>query len=140
MLELIQQRLAAMAPSLTEVIIAEDIDAMGEEAGRVESGTVIVTPFRERAEPSPLMTGGHRQRVEVQFLIGLVIRNHEGDFGAARAQAFDAPKASIEAALAGWEPDGFDPISLVGGESSPIGDGVSIYVQTWETARFLTGA
>ena len=45
------------------------------------------------------------------------------------------------AALAGWEPPGtISPCELVEGESSPIEKGVSIYVQTWETARFLTGA
>ena len=61
--------------------------------------------------------------------------------GAERAKAFDALKGTVEAALTGWEPDpDAEPCSLVAGESSPVTTGVSIYIQTWETARFLTGA
>lgn len=38
-------------------------------------------------------------------------------------------------------PDGaFDVVSLVGAEASSLGNGVSIYAQTWQTSRFLTGA
>lgn len=140
MLEQIRTRLVSAAPLLADVVIAEDIDAMADEAGRVISGSAVITPYRERAGQNTRATGGHLQRVEVQVLVGLVIRSFEDALGEGRAKAFDAPKAEIEAALAGWEPDGFEPFSLVGGESSPIGEGVSIFVQTWETARFLTGA
>lgn len=141
MLSLIEDRLTTTAQGLTAVEIAEDVDAMTDRAGTVESGTVILMPYREAAEPNVLATGGHRQRVRVQFLTGIVIRHYDDAMGAARAKAFDSLKAAVEAALTGWEPDPYaEPCSLVAGESSPVTTGVSIYVQTWETARYLTGA
>jgi len=120
--------------------IAEDIDALRDLAGQVESGTAIIMPWREQAGEQTLMTGGFRQRVEVQFLIGTVIRDYDQFMGAERALKFDAYKSDIEQAMAGWElPSCVEPCELVGGESSPVETGVSIYVQTWATARFLTG-
>ena len=139
MLELVRARLADHGAPITTVVIAEDIDEMANEAGRVPNGAVVITPLRERGLANALVSGGFRQRVEVQLLVGFVIRQH-GLLGAARALSFDAGKNAIETALAGWEPPGLEPFELVGGESSPLGAGVSIYVQTWQTARFLTGA
>jgi hypothetical protein len=140
MLQLIVERLNAAA-GLISVEIAEDIDAMAARAGLVESGSVIVMPYREAAEPNVLATGGHRQRVRVQFLTGIVIRHYDDAMGAERAKGFDDLKLAVEQVLTGWEPDPYaEPCSLVGGESSPVVTGVSIYVQTWETARYLTGA
>jgi hypothetical protein len=140
MLELVVARLNDAAPGLTAIEIAEDIDAMADRAGMVESGSVIVMPLREAAEPNVLATGGHRQRVRVQFLIGIVIRHYDDAMGAERAKTFDTLKTTVEAALTGWEPDPYaEPCSLVAGESNPVTTGVSIYVQTWETARYLTG-
>lgn len=141
MLQLIVDRLTSAASGLTAVEIAEDIDAMADRAGTVESGSVIVMPLREAAEPNALATGGHRQLVRTQFLTGIVIRAYDDAMGADRALAFDGFKAAVEDALTGWEPSGFtEPCNLVAGESSPVTTGVSIYVQTWQTARFLTGA
>lgn len=141
MLALIEERLATSAVGIAGVVVAEDVDAMAERAGTVESGSVILMPFREAAEPNVLATGGHRQRVRVQFLTGIVIRHYDDAMGAERAKSFDALKAAVEVALTGWEPDPYaEPCSLVAGESSPVATGVSIYVQTWETARYLTGA
>lgn len=123
------------------VEIAEDIDAVGALAGMVESGTAIIMPWRERAGEQQLATGGHRQLVTVEFLVGMVLRDYDQMMGGDRATGFDARKADLEAALAGWEPDSCDePCELVGGESSPISKGVSIYVQTWATARYLEGS
>ncbi|SLN38097.1 hypothetical protein AQS8620_01422 [Aquimixticola soesokkakensis] len=122
------------------VEIAEDIDALRSLAGQVESATAIVMPWREQAGEQPLMAGGFRQRIEMQFLTGIVVREYDQFMGAERALKFDALKADVEAALAGWEPPScVEPCELIGGESSPIDTGVSIYVQTWATARFLTG-
>lgn len=143
MLAEVQARLLAMLPAerWVAVEIAEDIDALAERAGQVESGSAIVMPWRERAGAQSLATGGFRQRVTMQFLVGIVVREYDPLMGGDRALRFDTLKADLEAALAGWEPEaGVDPCELVGGESSPITKGVSIYVQTWETTRFLTGA
>lgn len=142
MLAAILTRLKTSLPAETwaGAEIAEDIDALAARAGQVESGTAILMPWRERAGPQELATGGHRQRVEVQFAVGIVLRDYSGAMGDVRALRFDTYKADIEAALAGWTPTGAtDPCELVGGESSPISTGVSIYVTTWATARFLTG-
>ena len=123
------------------VVLVEDIDALANHAGQVDSGTVIVVPFRERASAQSLAAGHHRQRIAMQFMAGVVIRHYDAFLGAERAVQFDGHLARLEAALAGWElPGTISPCELVEGESSPIEKGVSIYVQTWETARFLTGA
>lgn len=142
MLALIHTRLTATLPRppFTGVDIAEDIDALAARAGQVDSGTVILMPWKERAGGQMLATGGHRQAVETQFAVGIVIRHYDQLMGGDRAIQFDTFKASVEAALAGWEPLEFSPCELIGGESSPIATGVSIYVQTWTTTRFLTGA
>lgn len=124
-----------------QVILVEDIDQLADYAGQVDSGSVIVLPFRERAAQNSLSTNHHRQRVAMQFMTGVVIRYYDEFLGAERAVQFDAHLRRLEAALAGWEPPGaISPCDLVDGESSPVETGVSIYVQTWETARFLTGA
>ncbi len=130
----------AASPPFADVYIAEDIDAFSERAGLVDSGSVIIMPWRERAEGQALATGGHRQRVEAQFAVGIVIRHYDAMMGGDRAVQFDTYKTALEQLLAGWEPQGAEPCELIGGESSAVATGVSIYVQTWATARFLTGA
>lgn len=141
MLADIRDRLKTASPPFAAVEIAEDIEALQDRAGLVETGSIIVMPWREHAEPQVLATGGHRQRVEAQFMTAIVIRHYDDLMGGDRAVQFDTLKAAVEALLAGWQPDTADePCELVGGESSPIEKGVSIYAQTWATARFLTGA
>ena len=142
MLEEIRTRLETVLPATwAGVEVAEDIDILTDRAGQVDDTTLILMPWREGASPQPLATGGFRQRVEVQFLTGIVIREYDPSLGGTRATRFDVLKADVEAALAGWEPpSGVTGCELIGGESSPVTTGVSIYVQTWATARFLTGA
>ena len=48
------------------VVLVEDIDALANHAGQVDSGTVIVVPFRERASAQSLAAGHHRQRIAMQ--------------------------------------------------------------------------
>ncbi len=135
--------LRATLPQATNpaVELVEDIDELANYAGQVESGSVILVPWRELASEQSLATGGFRQRVAVQFLVGVVVRHYDDLMGEERALQFDDHKRRIETALAGWEPPGgIEPCQLESGESSPIDTGVSIYVQTWQTARFLTGA
>ena len=82
-----------------------------------------------------------RLLASAQGLTAVEIAEDIEAMGAERAKAFDSLKAAVEAALTGWEPDPYaEPCALVSGESSPVTAGVSIYVQTWETARYLTGA
>ena len=142
MLDAIRARLVdRLAPSTWDKVdVAEDVEALQEQAGRVQRVAAIIMPWRERAGAQDLATGGHRQRVEVQFAVGIVLRSQGHHLGADRARQHDTLKAAVEAALAGWEPPGaLEACELIGGESSPISKGVSIYVQTWATARFLTG-
>lgn len=142
MLEAIHTRLTAMLPAdrWRAIEIAEDIDHLSARAGQINTPAVIVMPWREGAEPQSLASGGFRQRIETQFATGIVLRHYDQLMGAARATRFDSLKAELEAVLAGWVlPNFVSPCELVGGESSPITTGVSIYVETWATARFLTG-
>lgn len=139
--EILTRLRTALPESVTpDVVMVEDIDALAEMAGRIDSGSVVVAPWRERATPSPLASGGFRQRVATQFLAGVVIRTFDHMMGEDRAIQFDEHLRRLETALAGWTPpSGVSPCQLVDGESSPVSTGVSIFVQTWETARFLTG-
>jgi hypothetical protein len=137
--------LASIVNRLSETLIAsrvqvaEDLDAV--VAGTApDSGDVFVIPFREKAGPNLRATGGFLQEVEVQFLTAFVVRYHSDANGSERAITFDALKGGIEGAVAGWEPgDDFDPCALIAAEASSLGDGASIYVQTWQTARLLQG-
>lgn len=123
------------------VELAEDLDIVGNMIGRVEDAAVIVMPYRERAESQSLATGGFRQRIGVQFLTVIVLREYDHGMGGDRATRFDTLKHQLEQQLAGWEPPGcIHPCELVDGESSAFDRGVSFYVHTWQTARFLTGA
>ena len=132
-------RLQQAAPILTSVDLAEDLDALAKGTAATD-GACFVTPFRERARTNCLATGGHRQQVDVQVIVAFVVRQASDPKGSIRAARFDTIKDSIEAALAGWEPgDEFSGMSLVGGEATPLGNGVTVYAQTWETTRLLTG-
>ena len=140
MIGAVVSRLEAVAPVLTAVQVAEDIEALSKGVSAA-SGTAFVVPYRERAGANTLASGGHRQLVEVQIVVALLIRHQDDARGAARAAQFDGYKAAIEAALAGWEPgSGCEPFALVGGEPTSLGNNATIYAQTWQTSRFLTGA
>ena len=127
-------------PVWDQVLLAEDLDILVDLAGRVKTTTAIITPLSEQATPSPLSTGGFRQRVTVEFITAIALREYGDALGGDRAQRLDALKAEMEAALAGWEGPGMiAPCELFAAESSRIVKGVSLYAQTWQTARFLTG-
>lgn len=142
MLELVRDRLLARLtdPRWAGIAIAEDIDVLTELAGQVETGTAIVMPWRERAAPTMDAAGAFRQLVTEQIAVGIVLRLHDAGMGGDRVVRFAAYRNDLEQALAGWVPPGSPGnCSLLGGESSPVTKGVSIYVQTWEIPRFLTG-
>lgn len=136
MLSAIVDRLKLKVPSAPSVEMAEDLDAVVQSVQR-DTGTIFVIPFRERAKPNALATG-FRQLVSEQILVAVLLRHHGDELGAAKAEQFSDSKHEIEQALAGWEPnDSADPLELVGGEGTPIGNGVTVYIQTWETSRLL---
>lgn len=131
------ERLKAEAPALVAVLPAEDIDALSKGTSP-KSGTAFVLPYREQAEPNELATGTFRQLIAVQFLVAFVIRRHDDAKGGKKVSLFDEIKASIEKALAGWAIDPSDaPCELVAAQAAPLGNGVTAYVQTWQTSRYL---
>lgn len=137
MLSAIVERLREKVSSAPSIIMAEDLDAVVRATQR-DSGSIFVIPFRERASPNSLVTG-YRQLVVEQVLIAVLLRHHGDELGTAKAELFSKSKTEIETALSAWEPtDSYEPLELVGGEGTPIGDGVTVYIQTWETSRFLT--
>lgn len=130
-------RLKTQAPSLVDVFPAEDIDALSRGTAP-RSGTAFVLPYREQGEPNEFGMGTFRQRVAVQLLIAFVIRRHDDAKGGRKATIFDTIKSEIEAAIAGWSTDPEnDPFELVAAQAAPIGNGVTAYVQTWQTSRYL---
>ena len=139
MFDQIRTHLADNAPSLIAVEVVESVEALAEMTQR-DTGTAFVVPYRERAKPNQLSTGGHRQEVQTQVVVAFLVRSYADASGAARAVQFDKFKTEIEAVLAGWQPSFVTTaFELVGGESSTLERGVSLYAQTWETTRFLTG-
>jgi hypothetical protein len=130
-------RLKDRAPSLKEVRQAEDIAALSQGVAP-PSGTAYVLPYRELAIPNELGMGGFRQYVGVQLLVAFVLRRHDDAKGGAKATMFDTYKGEIELALAGWSIDpSNDLFELVSAKAAPMGNGATIYVQTWQTSRFL---
>lgn len=135
MIQTIINRLKAETTLTIEA--AEDMDALTKGTA-ARSGTAFVLPYRERAEPNELAAGGFRQLVTVQFLVAFLIRQHGDAKGGKKVLQFDAMKAEIEAALAGFSLSAdADPTELVAAQAAPIGNGVSVYVQTWQTSRYL---
>ena len=137
MIQDVIDRLTANTTTLTAVLPAEDIDALSKGTAP-RSATAFVLPYRERGEPNEFMSGTFRQLVAVQFLVAFVIRRHDDAKGGKRVSLFDAIKADIETALAGWliDPHG-EPCELVAAQAAPLGNGVTVYVQTWQTSRYL---
>lgn len=139
MIEAVETYLRATATTLHSVAVLESVEVL-HDITAPKTGSAFVIPYRERAKPNTLATGGHRQEVQTQIVVAFLVRNSSDATGAARAKQFDGYKADIEAALAGWEPDFVaSAFELVGGESTTLSKDVSLYAQTWETSRFLTG-
>ncbi|WP_043062099.1 phage tail terminator protein [Brucella anthropi] len=139
MLQEIIDRLIANAPILTAVLPAEDIDALSQGVAP-RSGTAFVLPYRKRGSPNELAAGGFRQLVAVQFLTAFVVRKHDDQAGGKKVAMFDEYEDAIERTLAGWQPPSCeDPIEFVASQPAPLRNGVTLYVQTWETSRFLEG-
>ncbi len=137
MISLVIDLLRDFAPSLTSVSGAEDLEAISKGTAP-RNGAAFVVPFAEDAEPNAMISGGFSQRVEVRVLIAFIIRRHDDAKGAARASDFDTFKNEIETVMAGRMPDqDGDPFELVSGRASSLGNGATIYVQTWKTSRYL---
>lgn len=140
MLTPIFQRLVDSA-KFVAVEIAEDVEAISGRATAADDGTVFLVPYRERAMPPRAATGGHRQKIDEQFIIVIVFRQHDDPRGSERVMRFDSVKNEVEQLLAGWSPgEGRDPCALASGEGSGLPNSVSLYIQTWQTSRYLIGA
>ena len=138
LLDLVKDRLIARAPALTSVEVVDNVDSISRGTA-LGTGAAIIAPLRDSADENALITA-FRQLVHVEFVVAVVIRISDDSKGSARVAAYREFKRQIEAALAGWQPtDEADPIALVGGQGGRISANVSVYAQTWETTRFLTG-
>lgn len=139
MIEATIARLRATAmPPLTSVDGVEALEALGKGTSP-RHGATFVAPFDERAEPNTL-TNGFRQRVDVTFLVAVVLRIADDAKGSKRVTSADLFRESIEGALAGWTPSEFSiPYELVAARAAPQSNGVTWYVQTWRTDRRIGG-
>ncbi len=137
MLGAIIDRLTAEAGALTSVAGAEALGALAAGAAP-RHGDAFVIPYRESAEPNALATGGFRQRVDVAFLVAIVIRRADDAKGAKRIASIDDLRSAVESALAGWEPAADSlPCELVETNAGTGGTGVTWFVMTWRTDRYL---
>jgi hypothetical protein len=131
------ERLTQQAPILTSVRPAEDLEALGKGTA-ARNGDCFVLPFQDRPQPNAYATGAVSQLVEVLFLVAFVLRRQDDAKGGRKAGSYDTFKDAVEAALHGWAPgDGNAPCELAAGRSASLGNGVTIYVQTWRTDRYL---
>ena len=137
MIQAVIDRLTATTTVFSAILPAEELDALSRGVAP-KSGTVFVLPYRERAEPNEHATGVFRQPVAVQILVAFVVRRHDDAKGGKRAASFDSFKSEIEQSLAGWAiaPED-EPFELVSGQIGSLGNGATIYVQTWQTSRTL---
>lgn len=123
----------------SDVIVAESTDMISGRATAAEDGAVVLVPWREKGRPMVDATYSFRQIIDVQVVTALVSRLHDDPRGGGRALVFDARRALTEELLSGWQPlPESESVSLVGAEGHSVSQGVSIYVQTWQTTRFLT--
>lgn len=130
-------RLTAAATALTSVAGAEALGAL-KEGTAPRHGDAFVIPYRESAEPNALATGGFRQRIDVAFLVAIVIRRSDDAKGGKRAASIDELRISVERALGGWEPAPESlPCELVESNAGVAGTGVLWFVMTWRTDRYL---
>lgn len=131
-------RLSSATDCLASIQPAEDLEALSRGVAP-HNGATYVLPFQDRPEPNVYGAGGFSQRIEVQILVAFVLR-HAGDAkGGKRIGSFDRFKDAIEGALAGWSPsEHSDPFELAAGRAASMANGVTIYVQTWRTSRYLT--
>ncbi len=137
MINAIIDRLKAQAPSLTAVSGAEDLEAISRGTA-ARNGATFVVPFGDDASANTMLSGGFSQRIECRVLIAFVIRRHDDAKGAKRASGFDQFKSEIETAMAGWSiSEDNDPFELVSARAASLGNGATIYVQTWQTSRYL---
>lgn len=143
MLAAVIDRLEEIGDPVTSVEAAESLESIAKGSAP-KTGAVFVIPWSERGKPNSLMAGGFRQVVDLQILVAFVIRQHGDVKGGARALQYEALKGAIEAKLAGWAPtDESELFEFVGQESLPLGNAQSnatIFVQTWQSTRDLTGA
>lgn len=139
MIDAVMERLRTNATELKAVKSAEDLDAITDsKSTAAQHGTAFVIPYQEQGLPNEMAAGAFSQKVLVQILVAFVVRRYEPVQGALRVSAHDTFKNSIEGALAGWAVTPYDDLfELVAGRLAPIGNGVSVYVQTWQTSREL---
>lgn len=137
MIEAIVQRLQTTAQQLSSVGVAEDLEAIAKGVAP-KNGATFVLPFSDRPEPNAYGTGAFSQRVEVQFLVAFVVRRQDDVSGAKRVGNFTTLRNDIEGAIAGWAPgEENDLCELAAGRSASLGNGVTVYVQTWRTSRYI---
>lgn len=137
MIAAVIDRLTATTTVFAAILPAEELDALNRGVAP-KSGTVFVIPYREKAEPNEHATGVFRQLVAVQILVAFVVRRHDDTKGGKKVTTFDTFKSQIEQSLAGWAiaPEN-EPFELVAGQVGSLGNGATIYVQTWQTSRTL---
>lgn len=125
-------------PVLASVDGVEELEALAKGTAP-RHGAAFVAPFDERGEPNTRAAGGFRQRVDVLFLVAVVLRKSDDARGGKKVTEIDAFRAAIETALAGWSPDdrAHLPFEFVAARAQSQDSGVTWYVQTWRTDRWI---
>lgn len=133
-------RLTAVAmPPLVAVQGAEELEAIARGTAPAHA-TAFVVPFREAGNANRYTANAWRQQIETSFLVALVIRQHADAKGSRRIAAIDLLRGAVEAALAGWvhAPECL-PLELAAANARTADNGVTWFVQTWRTDRWIEG-
>jgi hypothetical protein len=139
MLQLILDRLKT--GNFPSVEVAEEINAIVGRAPALCDGAIVLVPMRERGGPQRDATAVHLQTVQMQFAVATLFREYGDPKGASRAMRWDASREAVEDVLVGWCPsEGADPCAFVSADASPLGNGVSLYVQIFQTSRQIRKA
>lgn len=100
----------------------------------------FVLTLAESAEPSPIMTGGFRQRVTARLAVVLVVRDLHDARGDAAADQAETLAETVRLALAGWQPDGAEtPLTYAATQLAGIEQGSVLLQLEFTTQRTLSG-
>lgn len=128
----IVERLRTACPSLRQVVPA----ASGAVPAQYPAAYVFA--LAERADPNPLATGGHEQRIHVTLAVEIMVRHaQEAASGGPAAETLEDVREEAHAALAGFPPaPEARPLDFVEGRMMGFEAGLVTWRDTWATELY----
>lgn len=106
-----------------------------------ELPAVFLLPGGERAQPSPVVAGPHRQRVEQLLRVVIAIPVETGRYSVADGAAVEQLLQALRDRLVAWQPDDrLDPLDLVSGRTVALRDRLVWWEEVYRTAYQRTAS